>query len=84
MFGEVVSLKEGIEVFSQLVMVFVMVGSHGCHLEGAIHPFHLSISPRVIWFGETMLNVVLGTHQFEGVRPEGYSSLKGISDVWSR
>jgi len=68
--GVVVGLDEVIEVGSQLVVGFVVVALDGGILEGAVHPLDLAIGPRMLWFGEAMIDIALGAGVFEGMRPD--------------
>lgn len=36
-----------------------MVAFHGCLLDRAIHPFHLTVGPRVVGLRETVADAVL-------------------------
>ena len=55
---EVVSIKEVAEVAATLIVAVVVVSLHRCILDGVAHPLYLAIGPRVIWFGQAMLDPV--------------------------
>ena len=42
----------------------------GCLLDGAIHPFDLTVGPRMVEFREAMVDPVLGARVVKGVRPK--------------
>lgn len=65
----------------QLVMVFVVVGPHRGFLDRAVHAFDLAVGPRVVGFGQTVIDVVAGTGDFEGMSAEEFSAFQGGLDV---
>src|SRR6202453_4586966 len=82
--GEVVGVEEVLQVGSQLVVSFVEVAIDGRVLDGAVHSFDLPIGPWVLGLGQPVVDGVLGAGVFEGVRPNGLSSLKSGLDVRRR
>lgn len=68
--GEVVCSDELIQVKTELVMGFVVETLDSGVFDGAVHAFDLSIGPGVFRFGQPVVDVILGTGVFEGVRPE--------------
>lgn len=64
---EVVGFDEVLEVPSQLVVAVVVEALDGGVLDGAVHPLHLSVGPRMIDFGEPVLDAVLVANPVEDV-----------------
>jgi len=56
--GEVVGCDEGGQVPFELLVVVVMVSLDGCVLDGAVHSLDLTVGPRVVDFGEAVLDPV--------------------------
>ena len=50
-------------------------------LDGAVHSFDLPIGPGMVGLCQPVIDVVLGAGVFEGVRPNGFSSLQRGLDV---
>ena len=46
--GEVTGIQEVVEIYSQLLMIFVMIAFDGCFLESTVHALDLAIDPRMI------------------------------------
>ena len=61
-------------MLSQLGVIFVMVGSHGGLLDGAVHALDLAVGLGVIGFGQTVIDVVAGTGQLESMGAEEFSA----------
>jgi hypothetical protein len=61
-------------------MAVVVVASDRRVFEGAVHPLNLSVRPGMSWFGQTMIDVVLGTGELERMRPEDLASFHGFFD----
>lgn len=80
-FGEVVSVEEGGEMVAELSMVLVVIGAHGGVLEGAIHTFDLAVGPRMVRFGEAVIDMMVSAGVFEGMSAEDLAALKGKADV---
>ena len=74
--GEVIGVDEVLQVGSQLVVGLVEVAFDGRVLDGSVHSFDLAIGPRMLGFCQPMIDVVLGAGVFEGVRLNGFSSLR--------
>ncbi len=68
---EVVGGDEVGEVLPQLIMAVVMVTFDRRFLDGAVHPFDLTIRPRVPRFGQPVFDVEVRAGQFEGMAAEG-------------
>lgn len=45
----------------QIVSSGIEIAVNYCFLEGSVHPFDLSIRPRMIWFSEAVFNAVRPT-----------------------
>ena len=58
------------QMLLELVMAVVMVSLDSCILDGAVHPFHLAVGPRMIDLGEAMLDAIFATAHGEHVRSE--------------
>ena len=56
--GEVVGHEEGMDVRFELSVRAVMVALDGRLLEGSVHPLDLTIGPRMVGFGQPMLDAV--------------------------
>ena len=65
----------------QLGTIFVVVGSHSGLLESAVHAFYLAVGPRVIGFGQAVIDVVAGTGDFKGMSAEDFAALPSQPDV---
>ena len=65
--SEVVGSEEVGEVALQLGMIVVVEALDGGVLDGAVHPLHLPIGPRVLHLGQTMLDAVLVADAIEDV-----------------
>ena len=46
--GEVAGIQEVVEMYSQLLMIFVMIAFDGCFLESTVHTLDLAIGPGMI------------------------------------
>ena len=57
-FGEVVGREELSEMFSELLVRLIVIALESLILDSAIHPLDLSVRPRVIDFGQPMLDAV--------------------------
>ncbi len=59
----------------ELLVAVVVVAPDGGFLDGAVHPFDLTIGPRVIGLGEAVLDAVAPAGAIEGVAapPGGWS-----------
>src|SRR5690242_3831628 len=71
--SKIVGRHEVGDVASQLSMIFVMVAFDCCLFEGPVHSLHLAVCPRMIGFGQTMLDAVSLARLIErvGVMPRG-------------
>lgn len=66
----VVGIDEQIKVPAQLIAVFVEIPFDGGFLDRAVHAFDLAIGPRMVWFGQTMLDLVGVTDHVEAMHAE--------------
>lgn len=57
----IVGIDEELEMLPQLIMAPVMVAFDGGVLDAAVHPFDLTIGPRMVGLGESMLDAVFAT-----------------------
>jgi hypothetical protein len=58
---EIIGHQEGMQMLFQVVMGHVVIPFYGGLFERAIHPFHLAIGPRMVGFGQPMVNPVCTT-----------------------
>ncbi len=65
-------------------MGLVEVAFDGRVLDGAVHSFNLPIGPWMLGLCQPMIDVILSTGVFEGVRPDGLSGVEGGLDVRRR
>src|SRR3954452_5810942 len=54
--GEVIGRHEIAEVLPELIVAFVVIASDGGILDRTVHPFNLTIGPRVPGFCQAMVN----------------------------
>ena len=80
-FGEVVGVEEGGQVFLELIMGLVKIGADSSLLDGAVHALDLTVGPRVIGFGEPMIDVMAGTGGFEGMGAKDFHALPSKADI---
>lgn len=66
----IVGIDEQIEVSAQFVVVIVEVSFDGSFLDRPVHTLDLAIRPRVIGFGQAMLNLVGIANHIEAVHAE--------------
>jgi len=66
-FCEVVGGAESLKVFLQLSVGVVIVPLHGSLFQCPVHAFCLSVGPRMVQLGETMLDAVLAADPVENV-----------------
>lgn len=55
-FGEVVGIEECVEMLSELIVMEVVVGADGGFFDGAVHAFDLAVGPRMVGFGEAVVD----------------------------
>ena len=53
---EIIGHQEGVQMPFQVVMGLVVIPFHRGLFEHAIHSFHLAIGPRMVGFGQPMVN----------------------------
>lgn len=82
--GEVIGGHEVREMGAKLGMGFVVEALDGRVLDGSVHPLDLSIGPRVLGFGQAMVDVVAGARYFEGGSPEWLAARKHAFDIGDR
>ncbi len=54
----------------ELMVSVVVMASDGRLFEGAVHPLHLPIGPRMIELGQAMLDAVVPADAIEGMAPQ--------------
>ncbi len=73
---------------AQSVVVFVVIAAHGRFFDSPVHSFDLAVpwensppdcflilvTPGMVWLGQTMIDVVLGTGLFEGMSSEQFTT----------
>lgn len=72
--GEIVGRDEVGEVFTQLVVGFVIEAFDGRFLDRPVHAFDLAVGPRMLGLGGAMIDVVPGAGVFKGVRHEAFAT----------
>lgn len=60
-FGEIVGGDECLKVFGKAGQRFVVEGLDRGFLKGTVHPFRLTVRPRVVWLRELVSDAVLAT-----------------------
>ena len=78
--AEVVGRDEVGEMAAKLVVAFVVEAPNGGVLDGAVHSLDLSVGPWMLGLGRTVLDVVPGAGEFEGVGPEKFAVCDGFLD----
>ena len=63
-----------------LVSLVVETPNRGV-LDGAVHPFDLAVRPRVVEFGEAMVDAELGAGQIKSMGTEGVPVREQLSDL---
>jgi len=58
-----------------------MISADGGFLDCAVHPLDLSIGPRMIGFGQSVVDIVAGTSMFKGMSPKDLASGNGQLDI---
>jgi hypothetical protein len=66
--GEVVSCDEGQHVRLQALQVIVVEDLDGRILDRPVHAFSLTIGPRMVRFGQAMLDTMLDADAIEDMR----------------
>lgn len=80
-FGEVVGVEKGGEMFVELRGRVVMVGTDSGVFESAVHAFDLTIGPRMIGFGEAVIDEETSAGKLEGMSAEEFTALESGTDV---
>ena len=78
--SEVVGRDEVGEMAAKLVVAFVVEAPNGGVLDGPVHSLDLSVGPWMLRLGRTVLDVVPGAGEFEGVGPEKFAVCDGFLD----
>ncbi len=65
-------------------MVVVVEPLYGCILDGAVHPFDLTIGPWMTRLGEAMLDVEIGTGRLKSMASERYVLSPHGLDIFRR
>ena len=65
--GMVVGVDEQLQVRPELVVGVVVVALDCGVLDGAVHPLDLTVGPRMVGFGQAMLDAVLVADAIEHV-----------------
>lgn len=78
--GEVIRRDEIGEMAAKLVVALVVKALDGGVLDGAVHPFDLTVGPRVPGLGGPVFDVVCGAGIFESMRPEALAICDGLLD----
>ena len=55
----VACIDEVLEMLAKLVVIGVMISLDRCVFQGSVHPFDLSVGPRMVWFVEVMFDTAL-------------------------
>lgn len=66
--GVIVGIDEELQVGAQLFVAVVVVAFDGGVLDGAVHPLDLTIRPRMVGFGQAMLDAVLAADPVEAMQ----------------
>src|ERR1019366_5997439 len=76
--GEIVGTDEVSEMAAKLVVSLIVKTLDGRIFDSAVHPFDLTIGPRVPGLGETVIDVVAGAGYLESMGPEWLLSLNHV------
>ena len=79
--AEIVGADEVGQVVSKLVVSFVAEALDGHVFQRAVHAFDLAVGPRVAWFGQAVVDVVLGACIFESMREKWLALLHETPDL---
>ena len=74
-------VDEVVEMPAELVVGVMMEAFDGCFLERPVDAFNLAVGPGVTRLGEPVIDMVLSTGVFEGMRPEQLFAVHGASDL---
>ena len=55
---EDVGLQEVVQMFSELLVIFIIGAVDGCLFSCSVHAFDLTICPRMIWFCQAVLGLI--------------------------
>ena len=71
-------------MLSKLVVAVVVEAFDGRLLDRPVHALNLPVGPRVVRFGQSMVDIVLGARQFEGMAAELFIVCQHSPDVQRR
>lgn len=57
-FCEVVDIQEVVQMFSELLVIFIIIAFDGGLFSCSVHAFDLTIRPRMIWFCQAVLGII--------------------------
>ena len=77
---EVVGADEVGEMLIELLMCVVVIALDGCFLDRAVHSLDLTIGPRMLGFGQPVLDTELRAGVFEAVCPDRFAFGQGFND----
>src|SRR5690349_20754748 len=66
-FCKVIGIQEIREMVFELLVVFIVIAVYRIFFEGSVHPFHLSIGPRVIHLGKSVFDGMFLTYSIENM-----------------
>ena len=68
--SEVIGCDEVREMLSKLLMALVVEALDCGFLDGPVHSFNLAVGPRMLWFGQPMIDIVSRAGEFKSVSTE--------------
>ncbi len=78
---EVIGVDEVIEVALELTVVLIMEAPDGGVFDGAVHALDLAVRPRMLWLGQSVIDVLEGAGIFEGVGAEEFLACDHFADL---
>ena len=78
--GEVISVHEVGEMFSEVFVGFVIEAFDGSFFESSVHALDLAVGPGMFRLGQSVVDVVLSAGELEGMGHEDFSPLHGQLD----
>jgi hypothetical protein len=79
--SEVVGCDEVGEMLSKLLVACVIEALDRSFLDGSVHSLNLAVGPRMLRFGQPMIDIVPGAGQFESVSTEERAFRDGFFDL---
>ncbi len=67
--GNVVRIQEGVQVLFQFLVACIVVALHGRILQCPVHAFDLTVGPRVVGFGQPVLDLVFPAYANKDMLP---------------